>query len=101
VIGMVVRGDGEVNGVHLRAAQPVGDACRRRAGVDEDVAAGRALDQCGVTLADINEGDGELRVGRLREQAERSYELQVEGPTQDSSRVFISSRAKPHRLLSS
>src|SRR3954471_5321162 len=48
-----------MNGVDLRAVQPIGDSGRRGAGVDQDIPAGRRANERGVALADIEKGDAE------------------------------------------
>jgi hypothetical protein len=74
--------------VDLGAAEPVGDAGGGGTGVYEDIA-GVGADQSGVTLADVQELDGELSAGSLCWYAQKQCgQPSVERPLQGSLPSF-------------
>ena len=85
VVGVVVGGDGEMDGVHLPASKPVGDPGGRWTGVDENDAPRWRTDERGVTLAYIYESDADLRRCLLARPQERSQQPQAERLSQGSS----------------
>ena len=70
MVGVVVRRDDEIESVDMRPAQPLGYRARCRPGVDEDCLVVGSADEGGVTLSNIKELNGELRIGRVRQQAQ-------------------------------
>ena len=66
MVGVIVRGNEQVDGVDASGAEPISNLARSGAGIDQDRAPGGSANDGGVALADVEEGEGELRGGLLR-----------------------------------
>jgi len=55
MIGVIVRGDDQIEGVVVMCLQVGNDGRRAGAGIDQDFPALRCDDDCGIALADIEE----------------------------------------------